>query len=559
MPTRKTLRRFVRDRSGNIAMMGALLLPPAMVLTAIAIDQSALYREKRMLQGVTDLAALAASSQPDAGSGLALETVRRNGIAARLSTTSASSLDAEATVSVQPGRYEPQAGTQVGERFVAGATPSNAAQVTLRRLGTLHFGTALITPPTIETQAIARTTNEAAVTIGSRLARLEGGIANQVLSSLLDTELSLKLMDYRALADAKVDLLPFLAGVGVELGIKAGSYRSILEAEASPGTIAAALSKLPPTSAAAATVLRKLAGASRAGSFPLAKLVQLDGSLASLPVGTSHFQLQANALQIVQAAAQLANGDRVATVDFGAALPGILQATLSLAVGEPPQAMFSVSEKGATIRTAQTRLLIDIKLLGPGGPLGASINLPLYVEIADGEATLTDLACRPARREPTRVDLTARPGVAELRIAATDPKSLNRWPRPPTFGAAKLVTLPAVEATGSARVVSEGSATPLSFSQTEIDARAIKTISSRTPTAALKASLLKNTEIEVKVLGLGLPLGGALKPLLAATLEQASAPVDALLMGVLDAVGLSLGEADIAYHGGSCGRAVIVR
>ncbi|MBE7183599.1 MAG: hypothetical protein INR68_04230 [Methylobacterium mesophilicum] len=557
-PLERLFRSFLRDRRANVAMMGALSLPPALLLTAIAIDQGALYREKRMLQGATDLAAVVASSLPKEGERLAIEALRRNGIAAQPATLDGAPNGGAATAFVQSGRYVASPAQLPGERFQPDAKPANAVRVTLRRRGTIHFGTAFVEPPTIETTAIARTTNGAAISIGSRLARLDGGIANAVLSDLLGTKLSLSAMDYRALADARIDLLPMLDSLGTRMGISAGTYCEILKTETTPGALADAMAALPQTGNVAATLLRRIAATSKAEPLPLGKLIDLGASLDGAPAGVGRASLQASALQIIQSAAQLSNGSRIATVDLGAALPGILGATLSLALGEPPQPLIGVGEEGAVVRTAQTRLLLDIRLLGAGGPLGASINLPLYLELAYGEAKLSGIACNTGRRKPSRVDLLARPGIAELRIAGVDPRSLNKWSRPPGFSRAKLVALPAVEATGSARIASEGSLAPVAFTRAEIDARATKTIATRQPAASLVASLVGDLDIEVRVLGLGLPLGPGLKPLLSNTLAEAAQPVDALLMGVLDAVGVSLGEADLTYHGGTCGRAVLV-
>ncbi|MBN9076877.1 MAG: hypothetical protein J0H84_11705 [Rhizobiales bacterium] len=65
-PLKAHAKRF-RSTSGNVATLTALLMPAALTLAAFAVDQGSLYLERRHLQNLTDLAAIAAAaniSQP---------------------------------------------------------------------------------------------------------------------------------------------------------------------------------------------------------------------------------------------------------------------------------------------------------------------------------------------------------------------------------------------------------------------------------------------------------------------------------------------------------------
>ncbi|QQR38915.1 pilus assembly protein TadG-related protein [Devosia rhizoryzae] len=53
-----SLRRFLRDRSGNMAILFALGFSASAAMSVIAIDTAALYHERRELQAGVDLAAI---------------------------------------------------------------------------------------------------------------------------------------------------------------------------------------------------------------------------------------------------------------------------------------------------------------------------------------------------------------------------------------------------------------------------------------------------------------------------------------------------------------------
>src|SRR5690606_34526792 len=81
----------------------------------------------------------------------------------------------------------------------------------------------------------------AAFSIGSRLASLDGGLANALLSGLLGGQVSLTVMDYRALADARVNLLQFSDALATELGVTAGDYDALLAHQVQAGQMLSAL------------------------------------------------------------------------------------------------------------------------------------------------------------------------------------------------------------------------------------------------------------------------------------------------------------------------------
>src|SRR5690606_12089054 len=96
-------------------------------------------------------------------------------------------------LSVVTGVYTPDPSIPAAQRFVPGSAGANAVRVSLRRPGTLHFAASFTRQPTIGVSGLATVTPEVSFSVGSRLASLNGGIANAVLSELLGTSVSLSL------------------------------------------------------------------------------------------------------------------------------------------------------------------------------------------------------------------------------------------------------------------------------------------------------------------------------------------------------------------------------
>ncbi|MBE8335766.1 hypothetical protein IQA65_16970, partial [Leptospira borgpetersenii serovar Ballum] len=112
----------------------------------------------------------------------------------------------------------------------------NAARVEVTAPAPLFFGRWILNRPSVTvrktaTAAIPGGQPQAMFSIGSRLASLDGGLANALLSGLLGSNVSLTVMDYRALAGGRVNLLQFSDALATELGVTAGDYDALLQQE----------------------------------------------------------------------------------------------------------------------------------------------------------------------------------------------------------------------------------------------------------------------------------------------------------------------------------------
>ncbi len=529
--------------------MTALVAPVGLILAAVAVDSASLYYERREAQALTDLAAITAAAHIDKAGEAVAATLKDNGVGRfsltgpnGLVITSATGASDPVSITVTSGRYESIAATAVRSRFSANAQPFNAVKVTLSKTGTRYFAQSLIAPPVIGTTAIAGSSAEASFSIGSRLLKLDGGILNQILGGLTGTQLSLTAMDYEALAKADVSAFGFMDAMATDLHLTAATYTDVLNSQATVSQIASVLAKTGGIDTAAATAAKAMARDSAAAKtkVDIDRLIDL-GSAAGLPIGHSPAGLEAkvSALDILGAAATLSNGTKQVKVDLGTNIPGLLSATVDLAIGEPPQQSpwFTIGETGAVVRTAQTRLKLVVQLLGPGGLIGASVRLPLYVELAYAEGKLAGIDCTGGQR----VSVAAQPGVAELRIAEVG--TMTDFSRSPAADPAKIVQAP----------------TTLVFTGTDIQKRVIKTASTRDITQSLTKSLLNSLNLDVQILGLGLGLPGPIKQTVSGLLSAATPAVDTLLDSLLLTLGVRVGQADIRVTGISCARAVLVQ
>ena len=265
-------------------------------------------------------------------------------------------------------------------------------------------------------------------------------------------------------------------------------------------------------------------------------------------------------LTLLTAAATLGAGTNQVHVDLGATIPGIASAMLDLAIGEPPagSGWLAVGEQGRTVRTAQTRLLLTVILGGSGALAGTEIKLPIYIEIANAEARLADIAC--AGTTVSRVSIDARPGIAELQIASLNAIHLVDFSRDPQAGKARLVRAPLISVTGRARVETGNTAyNALRFDRQDIGNGTVKQVSSTQAVETLTATLIGNLDLDIRVLGIGIGLAEAVRSALASTLAAAAPEVDRALFSVLGALGIRVGEADVRVHAAKCGRAVLVQ
>ena len=529
-------RRFSSDETGGVAIMAAAGGGLFCLLAALTVDLSALALEGRTLQGAADLAALSAARDLPRAQAAARATAEAN--LTHVSTRTAT------------GLYSPDADLPPPQRFTsAPAAGANAARVTLQRSSSLYFGRWIVGRDTVRltrtaTAAITGEPPRAMFSIGSRLAALDGGIANSLLSGLTGSTVALSVMDYERLADARVNLLSFSDALATDLGVQAGDYDSLLARQVDAGRALrvlreiagdqadSVLSKLTSPAAGVTVRLGDLIGAEADAGAGLAK--GLDASVA--------------VLDLVMAMLET-GGERQVALDLGARA-GIADLRVSLAIGERPNRSpwLTITGTGSPIiRTAQARLYVKAETAQKLSGL-ASIDLPVLIELAASEAQLNAMDCTR-----NSVELGVRPGLATATIGEINESRLGDFktrltPEPATL----LSVLGIVRLTGVAHVeIADVGYRAAPFSAADISSRKVKTINSSSLAAGLITTLIQRLDVTVHALGLGIGLGGIVQAL-GVLLTPLGPVLDGAIIPLLDLLGLKLGQADVQVHGLSC-------
>ncbi|WP_312163432.1 TadG family pilus assembly protein [Phenylobacterium sp.] len=554
-PRPPVARRLASDTRGSVSMMMAVSFITLLGAAALAVDVGSLFLQSRKLQGVADLAAISAARDIGRASLAAQATAADNGWGRPLD------------VQVALGRYHPDPSVAPAARFQSGGANPNAAKVTVSGEADLFFGRLLLNRDTITLtrRATAARADMASFSIGSRLASLQGGVANQLLSGLTGSSVSLSLMDYDALAGAKVDLFQYSDLLRLNANLEGASYDKVLATDISTGKALKILGDLLQGNGEiqAASAARKLAVAAGDGApVKLAALLDLGPyGTQDHVAGGSGAKVELAAQDLASALLVLAGEGRQVKLDLGASIPGVTDIDIWLAIGERPNnsPWMTVDRDGdVVIRTAQTRLYVKAKALSVLGLLGAQpITLPILVEAASGEARLAGLEC-PESLSAQAATLSVRPSVGRIVIGEIDTAKLNNFKQNLTVSRATVADLLLVKATARADVQVGGQTWKSArFTRADIQAGTIKTVATDDIARATVSSLLGNLDLDVDVLGIGLGLG-PITSALSGALGALAAPLDGVLNTLTGLLGVKLGEADVRMNGLRCRDAALV-
>ncbi|HTN97887.1 MAG TPA: pilus assembly protein TadG-related protein [Nordella sp.] len=558
MILRHRLGSLARSEQGTVAVITAIVMTVLIGFAAIAVDVGSIHYDSRRLQGAADLAAIAAASNTGNATQAARATFADNG---RWTLSS---------LVVETGNYDPDPAKTLAQRFVPNRQPINAARVQARAPSPIYFARIFDNENNVQIAAAAIATRpaEAAFSIGSRLLSLEGGIINAILSQMLGSEVDLRVMDYRGLADVDIDLLKFMDQLAIEANIQAGSYQQVLDANVKAGQVLTAMAKTAraDNKLDVARTLESLARAvSNTAAIDLRRMLDI-GNTANAQIGTStQYGLAAavSALQLVNALAMVANGAHQVDVNLGATVPGLTNTQLSLVIGEPPQnsSWITVGEKGAFVRTAQTRLKLSVEVGGTGLLAGTAIKLPIFIDVAYAEGRLSNITCgaTPAGHQVT---IATQPGILNAWIGnVTNFTAVNDTPAVKPALIVNAINLAKI--TASAHVnVGNMDAQDLVFTASDISEHRFKTAVTQNYTETLVSSLVGNLTLGVDLLGLPDLLGlltNQLKSLVRALLLPVTPALDAIVYTAITTLGIKLGEADVTVHGVRCINPVIVQ
>lgn len=575
-------RRFCSDAKGSVAILTAFAMLVVVGAAALAVDLGSFFYQKRRLQAATDLAAVAAAGNLAKARDAAVATLALNGFAAdALQTVETGAYVADPSVpadkrfTVQPlatsngVRLKTQITTpRIFSAIFAVISPATAAAVsdscTSAAPCAAGAGSASPQGVTISAQATAAQNALASFAIGSRLAGLNGGVLNSVLGALLGANLSLSLMDYQALASANIDLFTFSNALATRASLTAVTYDQLAAGSFKTGDLlGAALDAAKANAATGSTAIGALSQIAAAAPSVTTTINQLlsFGPYGSMTVGSAApMSVSVSALDLVSAIAQVANGKHQIEAGLNLGLPGVASASLQLAIGERPvgTSWVAVGAAGASVHTAQTRLLLTLELTVPG--LSTTVHAPLYVELASGTAQLSSVQCASGDPTSSSVTLGVTPAVVDAWIGNVSSTEFTNFISAPNPGPATLLNLANIaKVSGLAHAtITNLQPTPVSFSYSDILQATKKTTSTTDFISSLLYNLFGGLQLKVSALGLSLLVPAGLDQTVATTLAAATTPIDQTLSQLLQTLGVGLGQADSWVGGVKCGGGVLV-
>lgn len=380
--------RFLRDTAGAAAPLMACGIAAGALLLVFTLTQLMDHLHKRELQATADLIALLAVRDSDYSLASARAVLSDQGFDPDLFN-----------IELAPGLYEPDPDIAPDERFTAHATPYNAAHVELRSINAarLHEEDRRWRA---RAEATAARQDMVSFAIASRLVRLEGGYSGAVLAALTGYSGAISVMDYRALAEARISVPGFLDALALEAGLTAVSYDTLLDSQVRLSeALNAAVTAMGDD---APVMLDVLARQSAHGTRTLRV-----GDILSLDPGMNSAGLisgaQIGLADLVMASALAAQGGRQIGVAVSAPL-----ASVTLGVGQPPQetSVVGAGLEGAEAHTRQLELDVSI-----GAGLG---RVNVEIEDATAQARLVELVCNADGTAEARFEVQTSPARARI-------------------------------------------------------------------------------------------------------------------------------------------------
>ncbi|MGH8782264.1 TadG family pilus assembly protein [Paraburkholderia sp.] len=536
------------------------------------LDVGHFYFVRRDLQRAADLAATAAAQTIGSAGGCGAATASAKGSA------TANGLPSTGTVQVVCGRWDPSANS-VSPYFSTTTTPLNAARVTVNRTVPYFF---LVGPPLpMSAVATAQATNIRSFSLTTTVAALSGGALNGLLNGLLHTSLNLSVLSYQGLATAQVKL----GDLAVALG--AGTISQLLTTQVTVGQLAAALQVAAnqgnTLSASVSSALGTIVAAIPAGTK-----ISI-GSMLSVGLGDPQAATTAtvNVLDALMVAAEVANGQNA--IDLGAALNlgPIANISAQAKIIEPP--VIAVGEAGqnadGTWRTsahsAKVRLYLQVNLLSLNLGIASvnAIHLPIYIEAAQSTAYLSSTQCSASKATSQSV-ITAQPGIAAICIGDDAANNLANVTVPATcnqpahitsatvFGFSLIDIYAGSAGKGVQLYVQPPDPTSMTFNGISGDSDDYQSANSNAVGSVVGSvlsqvvtNLLPSLYLTVGGVNVGAVINATLQFLLtgvAALLNPILNSLDAILVPLLQLLGVQIGVSTVHDLGLACGQSQLV-
>ena len=457
--TRATSGARNQQRHRGSILINMAIAMSLIVITLIGAELGYLFFVKREIQKATDLAALAGAQKISSADGCAdaktAAKLSANGVSTADPNRNLPSMFSLVDADIECGRWSPDNKDTV-DHFKIETTSLNAIRVTLSRapLALLPFFEA---DRTIQSKAVAVNDPIAGFSLGTGVASLNEGVLNQLLSALLGTknQIALDLVSYKGLATGSIRLLDLISVMP-----NIGTVKELLDTRIQLKDFMLAMIKaLGTTNTAAVEALNGILLANvRSAEIKIGDLIKV-----TTPSLEGAADASVNVLELLMVTAQIANGTNVAKLDTGIDLGALAKVDVQLVVVEPPSIAIGQAGKDSKgkwktqAHSAAIRLFLDARVLDTSKiPLVGLltdiklIHLPLYVEVAPGQAWLTEIQCNNPRKD-SQVSIASQPGVVSVCIADEMDTQMTNLETPPncsapaTISKVSVLTIPILE------------------------------------------------------------------------------------------------------------------
>jgi len=427
-----------RAQRGSILVPAAVFLVIALILLG-AVQLGYMFYMKRDLQKAADLAALAGAQV------LAMEGDCSGAKSAALASVNENlPASPDRDVDRECGRWDSEAAGDGGyiadDPAAASTEPLNAVRVVITDTAPLFapyfLGGRGVTAEAVATQSPAT----AAFSIGSGLLSLNGGVVNQLLTSLLGSSVSLDALSYQGLLDTSVSLAKFLDLLNLDVDL--GNVDGVLDAQ---------VSVLDLVNAVVNAFELEEGGSGLDVLLDAANISALRNTRIALgdilEIGTESLQAalrsNVNLYQMLVVGLQAANKNNLLDLGTALELGGLAKADLKALIIEPPKVAAGRPGRDAQgnwrtqAHTAQIRFFLDLTLLNSppdsalldisiplvasvkvGVPGGSTVRIPINLEVATGDAYLEDIQCFPT--SDRTASIWGRAGLANVFLGQMD-------------------------------------------------------------------------------------------------------------------------------------------
>lgn len=568
-----------RFQRGSLVINLAIALS-LIVIVLIGTELGYLFFMKRELQKSADLAALAGAQQISGMSGCANAKV-----AAKLSANGASDADLGRNLpptfslvdgDIECGQWDPAKTTT--DHFEPATSNLNAVRVTISKapVAILPFFDA---DRTIQVKAVAANDPIASFSLGTGVASLNEGAVNQLLSALLGTnsQIALDLVSYKGLATGSIRLLDL-----VSVMPNVGTVEELLDTRIQLRDFILAIARAIGTSNAVAVEALNgiLAANVRSAEVNIGDLIKV-----TTPSPEGAASANVNVLELLMVAAQIANGTNAVNLGAGVALGALATVDTKLVVVEPPSIAIGQAGKDSSgkwktqAHSAAVRLFLDAKVLDTSKiPLVGLltniqlVHLPLYIEVAPGQAWLTDIQCKNPRKD-AQVTIASQPGLANVCIAdgmdtqMTNTVTAPNCSDPATISKVSVIGIPLLEVKATTPLpatVPLQAAAPMHFdgvigNEDDIQRSTSNAVGSVLSTAV--GGLTSGLNLKACLLGICLStaeLKSVLDTLKTAVIAPLLGLLDSAIQPLLGLLGLQLGYSDVHHQSLTCGEAKLV-